>query len=626
MNELTGVTLDNDTATLSMPVGKARVSEWRRILDYYKSAKSATDDRVIAAENWWRMHNTIEASKETDAIKNGGYTAKTAWLHNTICNKHADYMDAYPEPIALPREPGDAEEAKKLSAILPYVFEQTNFQQAYSRVGWQKFKHGTGVYKTIWDQSKQNGLGDISIDRVSILNIFWEPGIENIQDSSFVFQVTPKNKVWLENQFPQLKNKLKSNGGMSIKQFVSDTKGSSSNEYAEKYLYVEVYYKLNGLLHYATFVPGYEDVLFASENEPENYPQGFYNHGLYPYDFDVLWPLEDELAGYGMVDVYANPQIGIDMLKTNIIENAIAGATPRYFVRTESGLNEADFMNLNKKLVHLPDLSDMSIRAIDHKGLDSTYVAVLQESIQELRETSGNTETAAGNTSNVDSAAGIAALQEASGKSSRDSTKESYRVFRDISLKVIELIRQFWDLPRTFRVVGELGEETFVSYSNEMIQPMSQGSVAGMDMGYTQPLFDIQVKAQKQNAYSSAVYNDLAMQLYSAGFFNPQYADQAVSCLQMMDFVGKDRLIQRISQNGMMAQKMSLILQYAMQLAEEHGDANAIQQLAEMAGVGGNYSSGAAAKSASSKLTAAKTAGETRANNSRERAANAALI
>lgn len=615
------VSLDGDNALQTLPVDKNRVAEWKRILDYYKSAKSATDDRVIAAENWWRMHNTMEARKVTDAVKDGGYRAKTAWLHNTICNKHADYMDSYPEPVALPREPNDAAEAKKLSAILPYVFEQTNFQQAYSRVGWQKFKHGTGVYKTIWDQSKQNGLGDISIDRVSILNIFWEPGIEDIQDSSYVFQVTPKSRAWLEKQYPQLKGKLKGNGGMSVKQFMSDTQGTSANEYGEKFLYVETYYKLNGILNYATFVPGYEEALFASENEPENYPQGFYNHGLYPYDFDVLFPLEDELAGYGMVDVYSNPQIGIDMLKSNIIENAIAGATPRYFTRTESGLNEQDFMNLNKKLVHLPDLSDMSVRPIEHKGLDSTYVAVLQESIQELRETSGNTETAAGNTSNVDSAAGIAALQEASGKTSRDATKESYRVFRDISLKVIELIRQFWDLPRTFRVVGEMGEESYVTYSNEMIKPSAQGSVGGMDMGYTQPLFDIQVKAQKQNAYSSAAYNELAMNLYNMGFFNPQYADQAVSCLQMMDFVGKDRLIQRISQNGMMAQKMSLILQYAMQLAEEHGDAEAMQQLTEMSGVGGNYSGGVAAKS--SERDAAKKAGETRTNKSRERAANA---
>ena len=204
-----------------------------------------------------------------------------------------------PEAIILPREKNDAREAKILSSIIPYVLKNAKFQRAYSRVGWQKFKHGTGIYKTIWDKDK-DGIGGIAIERVSVLNLFWEPGIEDIQDSTYVFQVTPKSKQFLEMQYPQLRGRLKGNGGLSVKQFMNP---EADKDKSKKALYIECYYKKQGILHYCTFVSGYEEPLFATENNPQDYPKGWYWHGLYPYDFDVLYPLEDNLAGYGYVDI-----------------------------------------------------------------------------------------------------------------------------------------------------------------------------------------------------------------------------------------------------------------------------------------------------------------------------------
>lgn len=41
----------------------------------------------------------------------------------------------------------------------------------------------------------------------------------------------------------------------------------------------------------------------------------------------------------------------------------------------------------------------------------------------------------------------------------------------------IELIRQFYDLPRQFRITGQLGIEQFVSYSNSGVKPAVQGMI-----------------------------------------------------------------------------------------------------------------------------------------------------
>ena len=133
---------------------------------------------------------------------------------------------------------------------------------------------------------------------------------------------------------------------------------------------------------------------------------------------------------------------------------------------------------------------------------------------------------------------------------------------------IIELIRQFYDLPRCFRIMGENGAARFVEYSNAGILPQMQGMEMGVDMGMRVPLFDIEITAQKQSPYSKMSQNELALQFYSAGFFNPQMADQALACLDMMDFDRKQFVMQKIAQNGGMYQQMLMMQQQMLQMAQ----------------------------------------------------------
>jgi hypothetical protein len=195
---------------------------------------------------------------------------------------------------------------------------------------------------------------------------------------------------------------------------------------------------------------------------------------------------------------------------------------------------------------------------------------MLNNTIQELRETSGNTETSTGNiSSGVTAASAIAALQEASGKGSRDSTLGSYRAFGQIIEICIELIRQFYDMPRKFRILGQYGTEQYVTYSNQNIQPMHQGVDFGQDMGYNKPVFDVKVSAQKKNVYTKITQNEMAIQFFQMGFFNPQQTDQTLMCLDLMEFDGKDEIMQKVAQNGTMFQKLTEYMQLALMLATE---------------------------------------------------------
>ena len=164
-------------------------------------------------------------------------------------------------------------------------------------------------------------------------------------------------------------------------------------------------------------------------------------------------------------------------------------------------------------------------------------------------------------------ASGIAALQEAAGKTSSDSTQSSYRVFSQIVDVCIELIRQFYDMPRKFRILGQYGTERYVTYTNQGLQPQHQGNDFGQDMGYRLPVFDIKVSAQKKNVYTKVAQNELALQFFQLGFFNPQMVDQSLMCLEMMDFDDKDIIMQKVSQMGTMQQKLLQYMQLALNLA-----------------------------------------------------------
>jgi hypothetical protein len=210
------------------------------------------------------------------------------------------------------------------------------------------------------------------------------------------------------------------------------------------------------------------------------------------------------------VDLCRNPQTEIDLMKTAFVKNAVIGATPRFFLREDGEVNEEELQDLSRSVVHVGgNMGRDSLRLIEHPSLDGNHVAMLEATVRELRETSGNTETANGSMSaGVTAASAIAALQEASGKGSRDATQASYRAYGELVELLIELIRQFYTLPRQFRILGETGAEEFVSYSNRGLrpQPMAYG-------GLRLPVFDIKVVPQRRAAYSRLSQNELALSL-----------------------------------------------------------------------------------------------------------------
>lgn len=534
------------------------------ILQTYKRGKVNLENRHIANEQWWKLRQweMINQNAPEDSNK-----PASGWLFNCIISKHADYDEAYPTFNCLPREEGDKEEAAKLSSILPVVLEQNRFRDTYSDAGWQKLKFGTAIYGVFWDNEKYNGLGDIAIEKIDSLSIYFEPGITDIQKSRNVFRVQAMDNDLIEQIYPETKGKL-GHGALSVKTFITDDVVDAGNKSIVVDWYYHTYSGTKKILQFVRYVDNI--VLYATENIPEMAEKGLYDHGMYPFVLDPLFPVERSPFGFGYIDVCKSPQLFIDRLGSAILDSAEFTSRPRYFCRGDGSVNEDELMDPSKTLVRCDsNLGTDSLRRIEMDPVSAVNVEIRNNLIEEMKETSGNRDVAnGGSVSGVTAASAIAAMQEQSGKTSRDSTQNSYRAYEKIINMCIELIRQFYDVPRQFRIVGQNGMESYVSYSNQNIKPQEQGEAFGTDMGMRLPVFDLEVSSQKANAYTKMSQNELALQFFNLGFFNPQIADMAVMALDMMDFDGKDMLINKISQQGLMYQQLLQTQQMCIQLCQ----------------------------------------------------------
>ena len=572
-------------------IGAEELRRVNGILKKYKEGKTRLEQRIIDNEQFWKLRHWEQMEKEGQGGNSGDPQPASGWLVNCILSKHADAMDCYPAPTVLPREPDDRQEAQRLSRILPVVLKKNQFKRTYSSAWWYKLKSGCAVYGVFWDGTKLGGLGDISVKRMDLLNLFWEPGVTDIQDSAHFFSTELVDNDKLLAEYPQLEGKL-GRGNFTMSRYLYDDTVDTSN----KSLVVDWYYHTNmegrKVLQYCKYVG--ETVLYATENDtvqptetqlmgadengrpvmgqvpcgPSMAQRGWYDHGKYPFVFDVLFPEEGTPCGYGYIDLCKSPQKQIDLMNQAILKNTLANATPRFFIRSDGAVNENEYADWTRPFVHTNgNLGSDSIAPIRAGSLDSVYVAILNNKIGEMKETAGNRDVANGGTaSGVTAGTAIAALQESSGKLSRNMIDDGYEAFADVVTLCIELIRQFYELPRQFRLLGAMGTEEFVSYDHSGLQPRVMDD--GVTVSYRVPEFDLEIGAERESPYRTAEANQLALQLFQMGFFRDDLADQALRCLELMEFKNKDQLARVISGGQTQARQIAALRQQLLQLAQ----------------------------------------------------------
>lgn len=543
------------------PIGLDEIHEAMQTFRKYQNSKKQYDERFKQAFKEYNLLYTEATAPQIKTDDNGRPRKvlvpkrKGAQALNVIMNKHADAMDNYPEIICLPRAKDDEQAAKTLNSVIPCIHKRNGFIRTYSDEQLDKFVGGCGCYAVLWDKTAENGLGDIAISRVDILNLFWEPHIENIQDSANVFFARYYDEEGIRKVYPELESVSTASLGL-----VEHETYDNSNKSNDKVILLDWYYKKNGELHLCKFVG--EHILYSSENEGKP----IYNHGKYPFVLEPMFRLRDTPVGFGFMDVVRAPQNQLDELKHDMLVNIKVNSQPRIYSNTAVGVNNDDMTDLDKTVIEVNGQLQGNIAPVESKELASGAWSLYDRLSNEIKETSATNDASNGaSAAGVTSGSAIAALQEAGGKVSRDSNKLAQEAMTELAQLEIELIRQFYNLPRIFRITGENNQTTYEEFDNTDLrkQPLTYTDTDGQVVNYTDedgnilerlPIFDIDVKAQKASPFATAAQNEMMMNLFQMGAFNPQAADATLVMLDGMTFEGKEKLIEKIKQNQTLSQ------------------------------------------------------------------------
>ena len=525
-----------------LPVTQESVREAMAELRRFRRARAAFEARVREEEKFFRMRVAPKGHKNAEGE---GFAPTSAWLVNTVLQKHADMMENIPTATCLAREPGDVEDAKVLSAILPVILERSEFESMYSENMWYKLKHGMCAFGVFWNNTLENGIGDIDVRRVELSKLYWQPGVRRLQDASAVYYLDCVPEQTLFAQFPHYNGKGTPAASMGLA-------GGEENGIAV----VDRYYKKRlpdgrTVLHYCKLTG--DQLLFASENDTA-YANGWYEHGEYPFVLDLLFPIEGECEGFGYIALAKDPQLYIDRMDRNLMEYMDWATRVRYFCKRNSGVREEDFADLSRRIVEVEgDPDEERLRQITVATLDPIWLQLKNAKVEELKETTANRDFLQGAADGgVTAASAILALQEAGNKTVRDIVSASYRAFVRVVRLVVECVRQFYGEERCFRILGENGKYSYLSWCNKNMTERENGVLADGTPATRRAIFDIDVRAEKKDPYTRFSHNEMMMELYRMGVFAKENADAAAMLLSGMDFSGvatlRDRLSERVGE------------------------------------------------------------------------------
>lgn len=493
---------------------KEAFSEYRA--DKEELVARLRDNERFYRESYTRMKRDVE----------GRMVCDTPFIFSAVENARADLVDNYPSANILEREPDGTDTAELLSKIVPAQLEISDFKQIFKENIRSKLKYGTAVYGVFYNDF----TGNIDIRSIDLLDIYTDMHIPDVQESRFLFIRAAVENALLSEEYPQFGELF--SGDAEIETLDRSYRLKNRTTVTDCY-----YKKPDGTVHMFKLCG---DTVIAATEDMEGYEGGLYNHGRYPVVFDVLYPVHHCPFGFGMLDIGKTLQIGINKLDRAITENIMCGAKPRYLAKRSGGINETEFRDFSKSIVHYEGETE-AIKPIDHAAISEYYLSHRESKKEELKEILGNRDFQQGQTTGgVTAASAIENLRQTGEKRSRSVINDTYDSYKRIVYMMLELMRQFFSEQRVYRITDEFGQKTFARFCNSMMY-----RVCWSDTGaYAESLaFDIDVVPQRESPYARETVNNTIMEFWNGGMISAERAESAIIALKNMNFDGKEKLI-----------------------------------------------------------------------------------
>lgn len=509
-------------------LSKEETAQMLECFKAYRDAKEKIDRNIIENENWFKGNHWQYISGQS--VNDTAFRPAGSFLLNGIWHRHAEAMENYPQPVFLEREEGDKRAAQMLSKIVPLILQKNRFKEVYSDIWWYKLKQGSGVYGIFWDNTLENGLGDIAIKKIDLLRFYCEPFVDNVQDSKYIFLLSVCSNDEAKKLYPNAD--IKKGSEISLKSYFG------VKDLRDKVCVIDCYEKVKGedgktRVHLTKIIG--DRAAYSTKTDPNFEKNGLYAHGMYPFVIDKMIPIEGSPFGMGIIDIGKNAQAQIDKLEYLIERNALISSRQRFLVKRDGGIDPEKLSDLSVDFIECDrNVDDTSIRPIQAKPLSDSIISCREKKIEELKEIIGNRDFSQGDTTKgVTAYAAISALQEAGSKLTRDGIEASYSSFSELMYLLIELISQFYSEERSFRITNEKGAEYL--------------KIGGNKNGkFSACIFDIEVSPKKKNSFDALTHNELIMRLLESGAFEKEKKEAAISAVSAMVLDNKQSIIQSL--------------------------------------------------------------------------------
>lgn len=501
-------------------IDSAFISEAFETYRKYKADKEPLATRVRDDERFYqRSYSQISPKLESFM------TCDTPFIFSAIENVRADVIDNYPEAHVLEREPNGSNAAELLSKIIPAQLETADFRRVFKENTRSKLKYGTAVYGVFFNDE----TGEIEIKSVDILDIYVDMHVGDVQDSRFLFITAAVENSLLKKMYPHMSELF---GGDADIESLADT-----YRLADRTTVTDCYYKKDGVVHMMKLC---KNSVLAATEDMRGYEKGLYWHGLFPVVFDCLYPVENCPFGFGMIDIAKPLQVEINKLDSAITENIMCNAKPRYFAKHSGGIDEEEFCDLSRSIIHYEGDSD-AVKPLEHSSINEYFLIHREYKKEELKEILGNRDFQQGSTTGgVTAASAIETLRQTGEKRSRSFVSDTYDSYRQVVMMILELMRQFYEEKRYFRISDEFGKRTFAQFDRSIMYSHNKRPLA----------FDISVVPQKESPYARESANKTIMSFWEGGMFNGENIPAAVAALKNMNFDGKEQLIADLGKLG----------------------------------------------------------------------------
>jgi hypothetical protein len=535
---------------------------------YYSTEWERLDDnaKLYRGDHWSGMEETAGLSI-SDPNKP---RPVTPILTSTVENIKADLSDEYPEAVITPD--ATTEEGVVLAKVLtPYIrqeLEICGFERDYDDITQDLVQDGWACMEIGWDPLLNNGIGGSFIRYIMNKNFMCDPLVSDIQNGRACFKIDKLPKDYFKQHYPDLYPDMNGDGDMKLDDsFDNFNATNKTTKQGNSFRFLEAWFRFydpdtdSYKIHFAT-VAGHK----VLENSAVDYPNGYYRHGMYPFELARLYRQKGSALGIGVMDLFKDAQRYSDKLDGILMENALRASRPRLAINPDM-VDVDEARDFSKEVIEVNNgMIGQACQWFETSPLPSYIMNYIQLIRDGIKQESGANDQSRGQTGGgVTAASAITALQEASTKRSRLEARALHYAFKRAVSMQIAVLRDKADVTRTICVT--LG-------GNMVPLPFDKRSLVLLTDGVETPIdFLVSIKTARQTKYSKMSHNELWLQMM--GYLRDS-ADPTIM-LEGLDFDEKEHLLDcvRRAQNGGML-NLQKQMQQLMQLVQKQQEELAV--------------------------------------------------